>query len=211
MKSMYDVEIENVSAFYNNVCALQNINLKVKNKEFLGIIGPNGGGKSTLLKIIIGLIKPTQGNIIIDKNKTIGYVPQFSTFDRQFPVSVLDVVLMGRIKENKKLFNWYTEKDKKLSESMLSKLGIFEFKNRQIGQLSLGQLQKVLIARALVSEPDILVLDEPIASIDEKSRKEIYKILKEINKEKTIIIVSHDRDELINNAKRIVHVDIKLH
>jgi len=204
---MYDVKIENVSAFYNNVCALQNINLKVKNKEFLGIIGPNGGGKSTLLKIIIGLIKPTQGNIIIDKNKTIGYVPQFSTFDRQFPVSVLDVVLMGRIKGDKKLFSFYTEKDKNLSGSILNKLGISEFKDRQIGQLSLGQLQKVLIARALVSEPDILVLDEPIASIDEKSRKEIYNILKEINKEKTIIIVSHDRDELIDNAKRIVHVD----
>lgn len=189
---MNEIEVKNVSVNYGSVRALDNINLKIRKGEFLGIIGPNGGGKTTLLKALLGLIKPSEGEIIIKNNKSIGYVPQFSNFDRSFPISVIDVVLMGTLKGRMKFFKKYKKEDIKNAEKIMKDLGISEFRNRQIGQLSGGQLQKVLIARALIMDPDIIILDEPTASLDANSKTEIYDLLKNLNATKTIIIVSHD-------------------
>ncbi|EOD01501.1 metal ABC transporter ATP-binding protein [Caldisalinibacter kiritimatiensis] len=189
---MYDIEVKNVSIFYDSVCALKDINFKVKRKQFLGIIGPNGGGKTTLLKLLLGIIKPSSGTVKIRDGRSIGYVPQFSSFDKKFPIKVLDVVLMGLLPNKVRLFHRFSKKDIKKVEQVMEELGILEFKDRQIGKLSGGQLQKVLIARALVTEPNILLLDEPTASIDANAKTEIYKLLKKLNEEKTIILVSHD-------------------
>ena len=190
---MYDIEIKDLSVSYDNVEALKNINLKVKNKEFMAIIGPNGGGKSTLLKALLGLIKPTKGSIDIKKGKgPIGYVPQFSVFDKEFPIKVLDVILMGKLSGNIRPFHKYTKKDILQANRIMEKLDILDFKNRQISQLSGGQMQKVLIARALIMNPSILLLDEPTASLDSNAKNEIYELLKFLNKSKTIIMVSHD-------------------
>ncbi|MCY6485696.1 ABC transporter ATP-binding protein [Clostridium aestuarii] len=192
------IEIIKASVYYDDVCALKNINLQVKNKEFLAVLGPNGGGKSTLLKVILGLEKLNQGEIKIlgqspkKTRNSIGYVPQFSKFDRKFPVSVIDVVLMGKLGEKIKPFYKYNKENEEKIFEIMNKLNIYHLKNRQIGQLSGGQLQKVLIARALVMQPQILLLDEPTASLDAKTKTQIYQILKKLNKEMTIIIVTHD-------------------
>ncbi len=203
------VEIKNVSVYYNNVCALSNINLTITEKDFLGIIGPNGSGKSTLLKVIAGIIKPSSGSINLFENpiykscSSIGYVPQYLKFDREFPINVKEVVLMGRLKKNKKLFFNFTENDNKITMKILKDLDIYNLKNRQINKLSGGQLQKVLIARALAVKPKIILLDEPTASLDVHSKNNIYSLLKELNKNITIILVSHDMGSISSYVKNL--------
>lgn len=186
------VELQDVSVRFDSVVALESINLKVKEKDFLGIIGPNGGGKTTLLKVLLGLIKPSDGLVKINKDVTLGYVPQFTKFNTDFPITVEDVILTGRLPSKVKVFHRYSKGDLNLALDIMKKIGIEEFRNRQIGKLSGGQKQKVLIARALLTEPKILLLDEPTASLDSTSKNEIYNLLKTINKNKTIIMVSHD-------------------
>lgn len=194
----YAVELDGVSVNYGELEALNNINLKVEEGSFLGIIGPNGGGKTTLLKVILGLVEPQKGKVkvmghplneVLDQ---IGYVPQISNFDRSFPISVLDVVLMARLGGRVRFFHQYQKEDIQKAESVLERLNLLHLKDRQIGKLSGGQLQRVLIARGLAVEPKILLLDEPTASVDARSTSEIYELLKELNKEKTIIVVTHD-------------------
>jgi len=194
----YAVELDDISVNYGNVEALKNINLKVDEGSFLGIIGPNGGGKTTLLKVILGLIEPQKGEVkvlgqplneVIDQ---IGYVPQISNFDRSFPISVLDVVLMARLGGRVRFFHQYQKEDIEKAEAVLDQLNLLNLKDRQIGKLSGGQLQRVLIARGLAVEPKILLLDEPTANVDASSTSQIYELLRELNKEKTIIVVTHD-------------------
>jgi len=186
------IEVNNLTVKYDNVIALDNINIKIKKGEFLGIIGPNGGGKTTLLKSLLGLIKPNTGQVKINDNRPIGYVPQFSNFDRSFPIKVLDVILLGKLEGKIKFLHRFKNTDIKKAEEIMHSLGIYKFRNRQISQLSGGQLQKVLIARALIMEPEIMILDEPTASLDANSKTEIYNLLKKLNQDKTIIVVSHD-------------------
>lgn len=194
----YAVELDDVSVNYGDLEALKNINLKVEIGSFLGIIGPNGGGKTTLLKVILGLIEPQKGQVRImgsPQNKEldqIGYVPQISSFDRSFPISVLDVVLMARLGGQLRFFHQYQKKDIKKAKAVLEQLNLFHLKDRQIGKLSGGQLQRVLIARGLAVEPKILLLDEPTANVDARSTSQIYELLKELNQKKTIIVVTHD-------------------
>lgn len=194
----YAVQLKDVSVNYGNVEALKNVNLDVEEGSFLGIIGPNGGGKTTLLKVILGLIEPEKGSVKIlgnsleDAVDQIGYVPQVSNFDRSFPISVLDVVLMARLGGRVRFFHQYNKKDVKKAEAVLEKLNLLDLKDRQIGKLSGGQLQRVLIARGLAVEPEILLLDEPTANVDASSTSQIYELLKGLNKEKTIIVVTHD-------------------
>ncbi|WP_392485985.1 metal ABC transporter ATP-binding protein [Haloimpatiens sp. FM7315] len=203
------LDIKNLTVYYDNVCALEHINLLVKKGDFLAILGPNGGGKSTLLKSILGFIKPKEGSIkVCGKNFNnssidLGYVPQFSKFDKHFPITVIEVVLCGRINKSRKIFRRYSKKEYDNAENILNKLHIGEFKNRQIGMLSGGQMQRVLIARALIANPEILLLDEPTASLDVDSKKQIYSLLKELNKEKTIIMVSHDINYVYDYANSI--------
>lgn len=211
------IEITNVDVFYEDVAALSNINLNIKYKEFLAILGPNGGGKSTLLKLMLGLKKPKRGQISIlgkqakKSRESIGYVPQFTKFNKNFPISVGEVVLMGKLGGNIKVFHRFSNKDRYKADLIMKKLNVYEFKNRQISQLSGGQLQRVLIARALLIEPKILLLDEPTASLDATTKLQIYEILKELNKDITIVIVTHDINIISKYATNIACIDNKVY
>lgn len=211
------IEIRNLTIYYDEVLALKNINLTVKKGDFLTIIGPNGGGKSTLLKAMLGLLKPTSGSITITgkpANKAhgvIGYIPQFSKFDQRFPISVIEVVLMGRLTNRSGFFHKYRQEDWNAAGEILRRLGLFELKDRQIGQLSGGQLQRVLLARALAGNPDILILDEPTASVDSESKTMIFELLKELNKDKTIILVTHDTNVIATYSESVACLNQTLH
>lgn len=147
---------------------------------------------------------------VIKKNY-IGYVPQFTKFEKNFPIDVIDVVLMGRLKYGRKIFHKYSKKDMHIAHKIMNLLGIYELKNRQIGQLSGGQMQKVLIARALCMEPKLLLLDEPTASIDIKSRNNIYSLLKDLNKDITIVIVTHDTGTIFSYTDRVFYLNKTLY
>ncbi len=173
------------------------MDLEIHHGEFFGLIGPNGGGKSTLLKTILGLIDPTRGNIKIygeepsKGRKYIGYVPQYSTFDKDFPITVKNVVMMGR-RGKKGLKPWYSKKDMEAVKDSLSKVEMTDYSDRNINALSGGQKQRVFLARALVTEPRLLLLDEPTASVDTHVEESIYKLLSELNQEITMVLVTHD-------------------
>jgi len=197
-------------SYQENFKVLENINLTIDNDDFLAIIGPNGGGKSTLLKLILGLLKPQSGQITKNiKNELIGYVPQNTNLNLDFPITALEVVLMGHIGARKKLFG-YSKEDTSCAMHSLEKVGMKDFANRKIGDLSGGQRQRVFIARALCSNPQVMLLDEPTASIDVKGQNEIYELLKELNKSICIIVVSHDISVLLNYAKNVAHVNKNL-
>jgi zinc transport system ATP-binding protein len=192
------IHIDNLTVYYGDTPALKNVSLDVNQGEFLGIIGPNGGGKSTLLKAILGLTPITSGKIqilskeISNSRVSIGYVPQFATMDRRFPISALEVVLTGRIKSGLSLFMRYSKTDKRIAYQQLERVGIEKLADRQISKLSGGEFQRLLIARALTINPKLLLLDEPTASVDAISRDQIYDLLEDLNKEMTIVLVTHD-------------------
>ncbi|HZK01607.1 MAG TPA: ABC transporter ATP-binding protein [Anaerovoracaceae bacterium] len=211
------IEMQAVSFFYNEICALWDINLTVENKEFLGIIGPNGGGKSTLLKLILGLLEPTSGKIRIlglppDKVRgKIGYVPQFSKFDRRFPINVKDVVLMGRLKPHTSFCHRFNAEDYMIVDDIMRKVEVFDLRDRQISNLSGGQLQRVFIARALALKPEIILLDEPTASLDSYAKNHVCSILKELNENTTMIMVSHDMGVISSYVKSIACLNKELY
>lgn len=204
------IKIQNLSFSYDKLNVLEDINLDVKENDFLAIIGPNGGGKSTLLKLILGLLKPKNGKIKSTYNKSnIGYVPQNTNLNIDFPITAIEVVLMGHI-GGKKPFFGYSKDEKECARNSLEKVGMLEFENSKIGNLSGGQRQRVFIARALCANPKIMLLDEPTASIDVKGQTEVYELLKELNKTITIVVVSHDISVLLNYAKNVAHVNKNL-
>lgn len=211
------IQIRNLNVYFDEMQVLKNINLDVYKKQFLAVMGPNGGGKTTLLKVILGLIEPDSGNVQIagrsikEGRRLIGYVPQISDFNKQFPINVEDVILMGRISDGKGFYHNYSKEDKTKSKEIMKDLDIFEIKNRQIGRLSGGQLQRVLIGRALASEPEILLLDEPTASLDAESRSKIYNILKEVNDSITIIVVTHDLTAISSYFDSVACLNRNLH
>ncbi len=214
----YAIEIKNLSVYYNSICALSNINLTVDEGGFLAVIGPNGGGKSTLLKTVLGYVRPQEGQVVVFGKKPegfdmpVGYVPQSYSFDRQFPIRVLDVVLTGRLgKSSFKPFFRYGKKDLELALNLLEVLGIGRLKDRQMGQLSGGQIQKVLIARALAVEPRILLLDEPTANVDGESKSQIFKFLKEINSRVTVVLVTHDIELVYPYVKSVAYLNRELY
>ncbi|SHJ67554.1 metal ABC transporter ATP-binding protein [Parasporobacterium paucivorans] len=186
------VQIDHLSVYYGDTPAIKDVCLEVAQGEFLGIIGPNGGGKSTLLKAILGLIPANTGTIRIFSDGPLGYVPQFATMDKRFPISALEVVLTARQKPGLSLFKGYSKEDRTMALMQMEKVGIQNLAKRQIAGLSGGEFQRLLIARALALEPKILLLDEPTASVDAGSRTQIYNLLEELNKDMTIILVSHD-------------------
>jgi zinc transport system ATP-binding protein len=203
------IEIKDLSFKYEKTYVLENINIEINEKDFLAIIGPNGGGKSTLIKLILKLLKPTKGSIDI-KKENIGYVPQNTTFNKEFPIKVLDVVLMGLIGSRKKIFG-YSDDEMSLAYDALKRVDMKDFADQKIGNLSGGQRQRVFIARALCSRPSILLLDEPTASIDVDGQKMIYDLLKELNKDITIVVVSHDISVIVGYASRVAFVNKRLH
>lgn len=191
------IHIENLSVYYGQTPAIKGVCLDVRDGEYLGIIGPNGGGKSTLLKAVLGLVPISSGIVTVYgdsvKNRDfIGYVPQFAALNRRFPISLFEVVLTGRLKKGISPFHRYSEEDKRAVYELLEKVGIETLANRQIAELSGGEFQKMLIARALSVSPRLLLLDEPTASVDAASREQIYNLLSELNKDMTIVLVTHD-------------------
>jgi len=202
------ITIRNVFASYESTTVLEDINLVVEELDFIGLIGPNGGGKTTLIKVLLGLIKPEQGEVkILDRSvkegrKYLGYVPQLLEFDRQFPIRVEEVVLMGRLGK-RPLLQRYNAKDEEIVTRSLAQVGLLELRSRAIGQLSGGERQRVYLARALASEPRILLLDEPTANLDAQVQNNIYELLKELNQFMTIILISHDLSAVSTYVKTI--------
>jgi len=197
MNELEIVRLNDIRVNYGDVPALEDITLSIFQHDFLGIIGPNGGGKSTFLKVILGLVKAYSGSVSVfgkppeQVRSRIGYVSQRPAFDRDFPASVWNVVMMGRYGKTG-LFRRYNREDRTAAEKALVRVGMQDYRNQQIGRLSGGQQQRVFVARALVAEPELLLLDEPTASIDSNMQTEFYELLEELKKSLTIVMVSHD-------------------
>ena len=210
------IQIENLWAGYDNRPVLEDINLTVHESDFLGLIGPNGGGKTTLLKTLIGLIKPYRGKIQVmgksvkDGRCHIGYVPQMVEMDREFPIRVWEVVQMGLLGCRRPL-QPITDADRELIHYALTQMDMEQLQNRAIGDLSIGQRQRVYIARALATDPQILLLDEPTASVDPQVAGMIYELLKKINQTVTILMVSHDMNAVSAHVKSIGCINHRLH
>jgi len=205
------IVIKDVNFSYGGLHILENVNIKVKKGEFLSMVGPNGGGKTTLLKIILGLLKPESGEVHIlgtlperSRNR-VGYMPQHTLFDPLFPVTVMDVVLMGRLEGRR--VGPFSKADKKAVMEVLEEVEMTGFCKRRFSEISGGQRQRVLLSRALVGRPEILLLDEPTASIDLEIEHKLYEILKELNKRMTILIVTHDLGFVSHMVRRVICVN----
>ncbi len=209
------VEIKDVWFAYNGLPVLQDVNLTVNQGDFLAVIGPNGGGKTTLMKLMLGLYQPIKGSVRIfglpagQASHRLGYVPQDVSIKTSFPVRVLDVVLMGRAKGG--WWRHYTPEDRQAAREVLERVEMWGFHQRRMAELSGGQRQRVYVARALISEPELLLLDEPTASVDAKGQMDIYSFLKELNTKVTIVVVSHDMMALTSFARSVACVNHRLH
>lgn len=187
--------LRGVWVFFDSNPVLEDINLDIGERDFLAVIGPNGSGKTTLLKTLLGLVTPERGTVRVfgvpphEARARVGYMPQKSLFDPAFPISVLDVVLTGRYRG---LFRGYSKEDRKAADQALASVGMAEYATRQIGALSGGQQQRVFIARAIAKEPRLLLLDEPMASIDPEMQQSFYGLLSELKKKMAIVMVTHD-------------------
>jgi len=205
------VEIKNASFIYHQEEILKDVNLTVPQGDFATIVGPNGGGKTTLLKLLLGLLKPSTGTIKIfneapvKSRSKIGYMPQHSDLDMQFPVTVMDVALMGRL--SKCRWGRYSKQDKEAAATALGEVKMGSYKKTHFNALSGGQKQRVLIARALCSEPELLLLDEPTSNIDQESEKDLYNILNRLNRRMTILLVSHDLGFTSQVVKSVICVN----
>ncbi|MFA8432931.1 MAG: metal ABC transporter ATP-binding protein [Marinifilaceae bacterium] len=204
------LELQSITAGYDEEVILKDINLTVHENDFLGIIGPNGGGKTTLLKVILGILKPLQGSLWLKSvnhgQSRIGYLPQFNTIDKKFPISVREVVLSGLMSQ-KRIFGRYNREDKVKAEALMEQMGVLHLKNKNIGELSGGQLQRVFLCRAIISDPGLLILDEPNTYVDSNFEGELYDILDELNQRMAIIIVSHDVGMICSHVKAIACVN----
>lgn len=205
------VKVEDLSFRYGTELVLDQVNFEIARGDFVGIIGPNGGGKTTLLRILMGFLSPTHGSVKIlgtapkKAIASIGYVPQRLPFDSQFPISVMEVVLTGRLS----LLPWYgcyRASDREAAANALARVDLSTHKNAPFGSLSGGQAQRALIARAIVSKPQILLLDEPTASVDVRAQMTIYEILKSLKSEMTILMVTHDLNAVIEQVQNILCV-----
>jgi len=207
-----DIQINHLYFSYDGATVLEDINLSYNKNEFLAIIGPNGGGKSTLLKMMIGLLEPERGEVLLFGEKPlqvsheIAYVPQDTIANKDFPIKVMDVVLMGRLSKSK-AFATYSKEDREIALRMLERVGMKGFENQKINTLSGGQRQRVFIARALACEAKMMFLDEPTASIDTAGQIDMFKLLKSLNDTVGIVIISHDINVALNYATKVVHVN----
>jgi zinc transport system ATP-binding protein len=209
------VEARHVTFGYDREVVLDDVSLAILPHDFLAIIGPNGGGKTTLVKILLGLLKPWSGEVVFHsvdghRNGRLGYVPQFSTFDKSFPLRVSEVVLMGRL-GRRGLLRPYTRQDREATESVLARLRLTDLASAHVSEISGGQLQRVLIARAIVSDPAILFLDEPTASIDAESRETLRNLLVDLNRKIPIVVITHDVTSVAPMVRNIACINRRLH
>jgi zinc transport system ATP-binding protein len=205
------IELKNIYFSYNGEDALEDVSFDLFREEILGIIGPNGSGKSTLLKIITGILKPKSGEIYIYTDR-ISYIPQKATsFKTNFPATVEEIVSLGRV--HKPIYRRLTQEDYEAVNSALEKVGMIKYKKKKIGELSGGQQQRVFIARSIVNNPELLVLDEPTTGVDINAQTQFYRLLGELNREMhiTIIIVSHDISTVASEVTKLAYLDKKLH
>jgi zinc transport system ATP-binding protein len=213
MKSL--IEIKDLTVSYDSKVVLEGASLSVVENDFIGIIGPNGGGKTTLLKAILGLVEPSSGEIIFsetmkNRGSDIGYLPQVNKFDNRFPISVFEVILSGLASHR----NWrqgFITHDKKKAEAIIQELGIAKIAHKPIGELSGGQMQRTFLGRALISDPKLLILDEPDTYVDNQFEGELYRKLKELNQRMAILLVSHDIGTISTYVKSIACVNRELH
>ncbi len=206
------INVEKLSFSYDNKhSVLSDINFSINRNDIVAFMGPNGGGKTTLFRLLIGLLKSTSGTIAIDGNQhnnlnntsLVGYVPQYALFDKQFPMTTFDVVLSGLVKP----FGFYSKDDKKAADNALDLIGLSEMKHRSISELSGGQTQRMLIARALVSPKEILLLDEPTANIDRESSERLKVLITKLSQSLTILIITHDTSFVDDLADRLFWVN----
>lgn len=203
------IKIKNLDFGYEKNLILENVNLTIFQGEFIGIFGPNGGGKTTFLKLLMGFLKPNRGEIALFDTEPkfarpyIGYVPQGASFDKQFPLSVLELVLMGCLSE---AYWWggYAKNAKQKAQQALETVGLLDKQQTAFGKLSGGQMQRALIARALVQDPSLLLLDEPTANVDPEAGKEIYACLSALKGKITILLVTHDLEGILNKSGRLL-------
>jgi len=202
------IELEGVTVRYGRTVALENVSLRVQRGDLLGVIGPNGGGKTTLLKVVLGLLRPAAGKVLVmgrapnSRRQQVGYVPQHSRFDPSFPATVLDVVLMGRLGSAGLFRNFRTE-DRAAAVEALEKVGLADLTSRGIGQLSGGQRQRVYIARALAMQTPLMLLDEPMSHVDSVMEAELYALIDKLRGETTVVFVSHDVGVISSFANKI--------
>jgi zinc transport system ATP-binding protein len=212
------VEVKDLSfRFDGGPPVLWDVNLEIADGDFASVIGPNGGGKTTLVKLIVGLLTPTEGQIRIfglppvKARPRIGYMPQHAMMDPRFPVRAIDVVLMGRLGSGRR-FGGYNRQDRAAAVASLAKVGLEDQGMRPFSDLSGGQRQRVLLARALVTEPDLLLLDEPAAGLDHKVEQDFFELLQELNRQLTIVLVTHDLGFVAGFVRTVIcvhgHVDI---
>jgi len=213
------IKIDNVSLSIGNVSILENISLVVERGDFMAVLGPNGGGKSTLLKLMLGLLRPDSGTIRVlgeepgSTGGRIGYLPQHTHVSKSFPVTVLDAVIMGTVRPGLRGIAGRSRSSDEVvrARKALEKVGLLAQESRRLAGLSGGQKQRAFIARALVSSPELLLLDEPTASVDPESRNSLFALLSELNKDMTVIMVSHDISSLTSGVKSVACVNRDLH
>ena len=199
---------EKLSYSYGGPPVIRDVDLAVAPGEFLGLVGPNGGGKSTLLKLILGLLEPSSGSLRVfgrpprEGRSRIGYVPQYSGFDRSFPISVENVVLQGRLAGRLRIGR-YGAADRRAAEEAMAGVQITELRRERLDHLSGGQIQRVLVARALATDPELLMLDEPTANIDSRVEEDIFELLRELNERISILVVSHDIGFISRYVRRV--------
>ena len=206
------LRLRDINAGYNGRIQLRDVSIDIDDRDFVGIVGPNGGGKTTLLRVILGLLPPYSGTIEYLRNGeradslSVGYLPQTRDIDTDFPISVGDIVASG-MNSPRRLFGGYSKEQRRMAEETMRTIGIEDMKHRTVKALSGGELQRVLFARALVSRPEVLVLDEPDNFVDDDFETFMYDTIRSVNKDAAVIMVSHDTDFVTTNAKKIIEVN----
>jgi zinc transport system ATP-binding protein len=207
-------EMASLSASYGANVVLQDVNFRVNENDFIGVIGPNGGGKTTLLKVILGLVKPVKGKLIFNNEllnaKSIGYLPQMSTGDMNYPVTVRDIILSG-LMIDKGIISRMTYSDKKKADNVIGELGLSGMSKSTLNELSGGQIQRVFLGRAIIGDPRLLLLDEPGNFVDTTFENDFYEKLRDLNKRMAILMVSHDVGTISSHIKSFACVNRSLH
>lgn len=215
MKHVPAIDVQGVWFSFDGTPVLEDITFVLQKGDFLGIIGPNGGGKTTLLKLLLGMLKPDRGTIRVlgepphNARKRIGYVPQNTNFNLAFPISALDVALMGRL-SGARLGRGYTARDRARAKEALETTGMWEHRYMPIGHLSGGQRQRVFIARALATDPEILFLDEPTAGVDPEFETSLFDLFQKLNQRVTIVTITHDVGVISRYVKSVACVNHRL-